>query len=239
MPRRSHPFAIGLFKATIGFSIGLDADIFRDVAAEASGAGSRLAAHLSQIGATGRPAWRRTSHKLGKVVTKPYWRRSASAQGFRGRAEGLRGVAGPKSKSPGEITPGLQRDGPRGDGGARPVLQAENAPMGGAVPPVAKKFGSRVGESQSHAKHELRRRRSILAKEKASPQSALDGGNLGKFSTEPFQNAAKCSSPSALFKHVISISSLNGLARKPTAPDASACARAFSPGKAVTKMIGK
>ena len=88
-------------------SIGLDADIFRDVAAEASGAGSRLAAHLSQIGATGRPAWRRTSHKLGKVVTKPYWRRSASAQGFRGRAEGLRGVAGPKSKSPGEITPGL------------------------------------------------------------------------------------------------------------------------------------
>ena len=33
--------------------------------------------------------------------------------------------------------------------------------------------------------------------------------------------------PSALFKHEISISSLNGLARKPIAPDASACARAF------------
>ena len=36
--------AIGLFVATIGFSIGLDADIFRDVAgAEVSG---RLPAHL-------------------------------------------------------------------------------------------------------------------------------------------------------------------------------------------------
>ena len=34
--------AIGLFVATIGFSIGLDADIFRDVAAKASGAGSRF-----------------------------------------------------------------------------------------------------------------------------------------------------------------------------------------------------
>jgi hypothetical protein len=45
--------------------------------------------------------------------------------------------------------------------------------------------------------------------------------------------------PSALFKHEISISSLNGLARKPIAPDASACARAFISGKAVTKMIGK
>jgi len=176
MPRRSHPFAIGLFKATIGFSIGLDADIFRDVAAEASGAGSRLAAHLSQIGATGRPAWRRTSHKLGKVVTKPYWRRSASAQGFRGRAEGLRGVAGPKSKSPGEITPGLQRDGPRGDGGARPVLQAENAPMRGAVPPVAKKIWLPRARKPKHAKHE-RSPPSIDfgKKEKASPQSALDG----------------------------------------------------------------
>ena len=34
--------AIGLLVATIGFSIGLDADIFRDVAAEASGAARAL-----------------------------------------------------------------------------------------------------------------------------------------------------------------------------------------------------
>jgi hypothetical protein len=74
---------------------------------------------------------------------------------------------------------------------------------------------------------------------KSEPAVRARWGNLGKFSTEPFQNAAKCSSPSALFKRVISISSLNGLARKPIAPDASACARAFISGKAVTKMIGK
>ena len=54
-PRRSHSSPSGSFVATIGFSIGLDADIFRDVAgAEVSG-GSRLRAHLSQIGATGTP----------------------------------------------------------------------------------------------------------------------------------------------------------------------------------------
>ena len=46
--------AIGLFVATIGYSIGLNADIFHDVAgAEVSRATSRCRRHLSQIGATG------------------------------------------------------------------------------------------------------------------------------------------------------------------------------------------
>ena len=58
---------------------------------------------------------------------------------------------------------------------------------------------------------------------------------------QPVRGAGSLNAPctSASFKHVISISSLNGLARKPNAPAATARARAFISGKAVTKMIGK
>ena len=199
-------------------------------------------------------AWRRTSHKLGRPddplggAPLTNWgklSRNRTGEGqrqhrdFEGERKGFEGWLARNRRAPAKLHRGSKGTGLEGMGGRGPSCKPKTRQWGEPFPQSQKKFGSRVRESQSMRSTNVRRRRSILAKEKAIPQSALDGGNLGKFSTEPFQNAAKCSSPSALFKHVISISSLNGLARKPTAPDASACARAFSPGKAVTKMIGK
>jgi hypothetical protein len=64
--------------------------------------------------------------------------------------------------------------------------------------------------------------------------------SVSKFVTRPFSECSETLlAPIASFKHVISISSLNGLARKPIAPAATACARAFISGKAVKKMIGR
>jgi hypothetical protein len=69
--------AIWLFEATIGFSIGLDADIFRDVGCRGFRGGSRLPAHLSQIGAPGTPHGRR---RLVAQEVMPKFRQHVTAQ---------------------------------------------------------------------------------------------------------------------------------------------------------------
>jgi len=114
-------------------------------------------------------AWRRTSHKLGRPddplggAPLTNWgklSRNRTGEGqrqhrdFEGERKGFEGWLARNRRAPAKLHRGSKGTGLEGMGGARPVLQAENAPMGGAVPPVAKKFGSRVGESQSHAKHE-------------------------------------------------------------------------------------